>query len=66
MSSKSVSGEALCKLLLNLDDDREDQRPATEFIEDIALGNVTDYSPDVYPICDIAFLIGKRFCYVFL
>ena len=37
-----------------------------KFFEDIAFGNVTDYSPDVYPVCDSAFLIRKRFCYFFL
>ena len=28
-----------------------------EFFEDIAFGNVTDYSPDVYPVCDSAFVV---------
>src|SRR5437588_6680861 len=53
-------------LLLYLNHDGEDQRLAVEFFEDIAFGNVTDYSPDVYPVCDSAFLIGKRFGYFFL
>ena len=51
---------------LYLNHDGEDQRLAVEFFEDIAFGNVTDYSPDVCPVCDIAFLIRKRFCYFFL
>jgi len=52
--------------LLYLNHDGEDQRLAVEFFEDIAFGNITDYSPDVYPVCDSAFLIRKRFCYFFL
>ncbi len=48
--------------MLYLDRDREDERPDVEVLEEMAFGNVTDYSPEVYPVGDMAFLIGKRFC----
>src|SRR5260370_30630702 len=52
--------------MLYLNHNGEDQRPAVEIFEDMAFGNISDYSPDVYPVCDMAFLIGKHFFYVFL
>ena len=44
----------------------KDKWLAVECIEDISFGNVTDDSPDVYPVCDRAFMAGKRSRNVFV
>jgi len=45
----------------HLNHDGEDERLAVECFENMPLGNITDDSPEVHPVCDTLFLRGKHF-----